>query len=198
MILASSPRCCLWLYFIFTRRVPRKFRNSSRKYSPEYWKEVSGFSGPPRHHVIPQPQPLPRAFLVAEFVFVRDDASKPPLSPLYRGPYWVLQQSETFFFLQIGDKTDSVSVDGLKPVFSSTPVVPVKPPPLQGQPFLVPASVIRSPVPRHPPGKKMSFAPIPAMQLHRNPHPSQRVQQNCAGLFGSVGLGTKSIFISLF
>ena len=47
---------------------------------------VLGFSGPPRHHVVPQPQPqpLPRALMDSEFVFVRDDASKPPLSPLYR------------------------------------------------------------------------------------------------------------------
>ena len=34
--------------------------------------DVQGFSGPPRHHVIPQPQPrpLPRALMDAEFVFV--------------------------------------------------------------------------------------------------------------------------------
>ena len=40
---------------------------------------VSGFSGPPRHHVVssPQPQPLLKSILVAEFVFVRDDTSKP-------------------------------------------------------------------------------------------------------------------------
>ena len=33
---------------------------------------VQGFSGPPQHHVIPQPQPqpLPRALKDAEFVFV--------------------------------------------------------------------------------------------------------------------------------
>ena len=57
-------------------------------------------------------------------MFVRDDMSKPPLSPLYRGPYFVLQRSEEFFILQIRDKLDSVSVDRLKPVFSSVPVVP--------------------------------------------------------------------------
>ena len=65
---------------------------------------VSGFSGPPRHHVPPsQPQPLPRDLLTAEFVFVREDASKPPLSPLYRGPYKVLERFEKFFILQIGE-----------------------------------------------------------------------------------------------
>ena len=54
---------------------------------------VQGFSGPPGHHVSPQPQPLPRALMEAEYMFVRDDASKPPLSPLYRGPYLVLRRS---------------------------------------------------------------------------------------------------------
>ena len=93
-------------------------------------KAVLGFSGPPQHLVIPQPQPqpLPRALLDKDFFFVHDDASKSPLSPLSRGPYRVLRQSEKFFVLQIGDKTNSVSVDRLKPVFSSTPVVPAKPP----------------------------------------------------------------------
>ena len=41
---------------------------------------VLGFSGPPQHHVIPQP--LPRALQDADFVFVHDDASKPPISSL--------------------------------------------------------------------------------------------------------------------
>ena len=52
---------------------------------------VQGFSGPPRHHVTPQPQPrpLPRALMEAEYVFVQDDASKPLLSLLYRGSYLV-------------------------------------------------------------------------------------------------------------
>ena len=63
-----------------------------------------------------------------EFVFVIYDALKPPLSPLYRGPYQVLRRSEKYFVLQIGDKSDSVSVDRLKPVISSVPVVPAVPP----------------------------------------------------------------------
>ena len=49
---------------------------------------VQGFSGPPRQHVTPQP--LPRALMEAKYVFVQDNASKPPLSLLYRGPYLVL------------------------------------------------------------------------------------------------------------
>ena len=63
---------------------------------------ISRFSGPPRHHVVlPQPQPLPGELLSAEFVFVRDDASKPPLSPLNGCPYKVLKRYENFFFSRL-------------------------------------------------------------------------------------------------
>ena len=105
----------------------------------------------------------------AEFVFVRDDASKPPLSSLYRGPFQVLSRSEKLFVLQIGDKSDSVSADRLKPAISSTPVVPAVPP-LRGRPRLVPPLVPDPPVPRRPPVKKVSFARVPATQLRWNPH----------------------------
>ena len=129
---------------------------------------VSGFSGPPRHHVPPsQPQPLPRELLTAEFVFVRDDASKPPLFPFYRGPYKVLERFEKNFILQIGDKSDSVSVDRLKAVFSSVPVTPAAPP-TRGQSCLRPASVTEPPV--HAKKKVWFESPAPATKLHRNPH----------------------------
>ena len=74
---------------------------------------ISGFSGPPPHHMSPQPQPLPRALLTAENVFLCVDESKPRLSPLYRGLYKVLRNSEKFVVLQVFDKSDSVSVDRL-------------------------------------------------------------------------------------
>ena len=91
---------------------------------------VFGFFGLPQHHVPPsQHQPLPRDLLTAEFVFIREDASKLLLSSLCRGPYKVLERFEKFFFLQIRDKSDTVSVDRLKAVFSSAPLTPAVPPP---------------------------------------------------------------------
>ena len=145
---------------------------------------------------------------MADFVFVRDDASKTPLSPLYRGPYRVLHCSEKFFVLQIGDISDSVSVDRLKPVFSSVPVVPAEPP-LPGRPYLVPASMPKPTVPRRPPVKKVtfspvkkvSFSPVPATQLCRNPH---RTVQNspplftvlCPHLLGGVTVATTNLTVT--
>ena len=90
-------------------------------------------------------------------MFVRDGVLKPPLSLLYRGPYRALKCSEKFFVLQIGEKTDSVSVDRLKPVISSVPVIPGVPP-VWGRPRLKPASVPKPPVPVRPLVKKVTFS----------------------------------------
>jgi len=60
----------------------------------------SGFSAPPPHHVIDSdPKPLPNSLVKADFVFIREDASVPSLSPLYRGPYKVLERRDKFFRL---------------------------------------------------------------------------------------------------
>jgi len=74
------------------------------------------------------PKPLPNCLLQADFVFVPEDASVPALSPLYRGPYKVLERQSKFFRLQIGDKVDVVSVDRLKPVISDSTIIPTSPP----------------------------------------------------------------------
>ena len=102
---------------------------------------VSGFAGPPSHHVCPAPPaPLPPALLAAKFVFVREVASGPSLAPLYRGPYLVLEWHTKFFHLQLGDKTDVVFVDKLKPAFSDEPFsdepISLALPPIRGRPAL--------------------------------------------------------------
>ena len=99
-------------------------------------KVIAGFSTPPPHHVqYSPPVEVPAALRTAKFVFVREDASKPSLSPLYCGPYLVIELRSKFFRLQIGAKVDSVSLDCLKPVLSDSLVITVAPPP-QGRPPL--------------------------------------------------------------
>ena len=81
---------------------------------------VFGFAVPPPHHVsTAPPAPLPPALLAAKFVFVREDASIPPLAPLYHGPYLVLER--------LGDRMDVLSADRLKPAFSDEPISPALP-----------------------------------------------------------------------
>ena len=75
---------------------------------------------------------------------------------------------EKFVVLQIGDKSDSVSVDRLKSVISAVPVTPAVPPP-QRRPCLVPASVKSLLDPVRLLVKKVMFSvPVPPTKLHRN------------------------------
>ena len=66
--------------------------------------------------------------LNASFVFARQDGHVPPLSPLYHGPCKVFKKSDKFFRLQVGIKEENVSIDRLKAVVSSEPVLPTDPP----------------------------------------------------------------------
>jgi len=57
---------------------------------------------------------LPPALWAAEMVLVRRDGYKPPLSPLYAGPYKVLSRSLRSFKIQLGDRQETVSTSRLK------------------------------------------------------------------------------------
>ncbi|BHF67339.1 hypothetical protein SprV_0301036500 [Sparganum proliferum] len=66
----------------------------------------------------------------APFVFVRHDTVHKPLCPPYDGPYKVVQWKDKFCVLQKADKTDTVSIDRLKPAYleclpsTSAPSIP--------------------------------------------------------------------------
>ena len=51
-------------------------------------------------------------------VFVGTDAVRPPLVRPYTGPYRVISKSAKFFTIEKNGKTDTVSVDRLKPAFT--------------------------------------------------------------------------------
>ena len=48
--------------------------------------------------------------------------------PLYYGPYLVLEPWSMYFCLQLGSRTDVISVDHLKPAFSEDPISAALPP----------------------------------------------------------------------
>ena len=86
----------------------------------------------PTLHTLPSYPPLPTSIptplLHATHVLVRRDAAAPPLTPLYSGPFPVLSRSQRFFTLQVGPRTDTVSVHRLKPAVM-TPTTPSAIPP---------------------------------------------------------------------
>jgi hypothetical protein len=64
----------------------------------------------------------------ADFVYVRKGGTVPPLSPLYQGPYKVLERRDKFFKLEVGGQPEVISVDRLKPHLGTAPVSAAAPP----------------------------------------------------------------------
>ena len=58
---------------------------------------------------------VPKELYSSKFVFVRRDGAKVPIQKPYDGPYQVLETADKTFKLQLGDKTDWVSIERLKP-----------------------------------------------------------------------------------
>jgi len=79
----------------------------------------------------------------ADFVYVRRGGVAPPLSPVYLGPYRVLDRSAKFFTLDVGGRSDAVSVDRLKPHLGLSPLQPARPP-KRGRPPLSSAAPAES------------------------------------------------------
>ncbi|CAE1290041.1 unnamed protein product [Acanthosepion pharaonis] len=60
---------------------------------------------------------LPQRLDICDFVFVRNDAVKKPLTPSYQGPFKVLKRSKKFVTIMGGKDKDTVSINRLKPAW---------------------------------------------------------------------------------
>jgi hypothetical protein len=83
---------------------------------------------PTSHHTTPAPPSLPEDLLLSRFVLVRHDGVQPPLSPLYDGPFLVVERSLHFFKLQMGAKVETVSTHRLKPCHAPQDAQAAEPP----------------------------------------------------------------------
>jgi len=95
----------------------------------------SAESSSPRHNTAAArvaPLNIPAELARADLVLVRRDGHVPPLSPLYEGPYTVLQRSNQVFTIQMGDRVETVSTSRLKPC--TTPAAAPALPPCRGRP----------------------------------------------------------------
>ena len=73
--------------------------------------------------------------LSAAFVYIRRGGSGPPLAPLYTGPFRVLRREAKFFIVELGGRSEAVTVDRLKPHQGAAPVTAATPP-ARGRPAL--------------------------------------------------------------
>jgi len=154
--------------------LPGQFLHSPEPPSPSFLSEFQGVLAgraplKTTHHATPAPQSLPDDLLLSRFVLVRHDGVQPPLSPLYDGPFLVLERSLHFFKLQIGSRQDLVSTHRLKACHAPADAQAADPP-RRGRPRAAdapspPVSILRSclRVSRSalPSRKKVSFATLP-------------------------------------
>jgi hypothetical protein len=143
--------------------LPGQFLSTPEPPSPDFLREFQGVLAgrSPRqtaHHTTPSPVSLPEDLLLSRFVLVRHDAAQPPLSPLYNGPFLVLERSLHFFKLQVGSRVETVSTHRLKPCHTPEHAQAAEPPRRGRPPAAAKTSVVSQPlsVSRHQ--KRVSFA----------------------------------------
>jgi len=155
--------------------LPGQFLGQPESPSPTFIRDLKGsLSGapiiPPRHNTAAadvHPSGPPEALMKARMVLVRKDGHVPPLTPLYSGPYLVLQRAQKVFRLKIGNREDTVSVHRLKPACTAEDVQPAQPP-RRGRPPRAPPDLVPPPPPRphtrapiRSPLKRVAFKEIP-------------------------------------
>ncbi len=150
--------------------LPGQFLSAPESPSPSFLADFQGLLAgktplPTIHNTLPSaPNSLPEDLLLSRFVLVRQDAVQPPLSPLYTGPFLVLERSLHFFKLQVGDRVDTVSCHRLKACHTpddTTAAVPPK----RGRPPAAQQPVAEPITPRR---RRVSFAWPPASSKPAN------------------------------
>ena len=69
------------------------------------------------HHTSPRTN-MPASLEASDFVYVRENAVRPPLVRPYSGQFKVLEKTAKYFVIEKKGKTDKITVDRLKPAFS--------------------------------------------------------------------------------
>ena len=112
---------------------PRGILGGSGEAPPEFThqlrQQMSAFQPPATR---PQPQQPASAVLSslmkAQYVYIKRGPAASSLSPLYTGPYKVVERGQKYFRLDVGGRSEAVSVDRLKPHLGASPLQPAQPP----------------------------------------------------------------------
>jgi hypothetical protein len=113
--------------------LPGQFLGSPEPPSPSFLSDFQGVLAArtplgTAHHSTPLPTELPEELLLSRFVLVRHDGVQPPLSPLYDGPFLVLERSLHFFKVRIGSRIETISTHRLKHCHTPQDVQAAEPP----------------------------------------------------------------------
>ena len=107
---------CLPDQFLSTPYIPSKHALQ------QYRSVIEGAAPPPTNPKQTNSEYISPDLMTSDFVFVKRMAHAHPLAPQYLGPYKVLERKSNVFKLQVGNKTEIITVHRLKPCFSDIPV----------------------------------------------------------------------------
>ena len=79
------------------------------------WERIGTLAPIPTSQHGVHPAALPKSLQDSGFVFIRRDAHRTPIQRPYEGPFQVIKAGPKTFRVNIGGKTETVSVDRLKP-----------------------------------------------------------------------------------
>ncbi len=147
---------------VLPAQFPAAPEDDSSQFLSQLGKTFSGSLSPTLSHT--PPPSIPSQLLSSHFVFVRNPPNSSSLSPAYAGPYKVLKRSPHHFTLQIGSRTDTISVHHLKHAELPAQTLPAQPT-ARGRP---PKSILRSPQSSFPsPSSSVTFSlPLPTSSSH--------------------------------
>jgi cleavage and polyadenylation specificity factor subunit 1 len=159
--------------------LPGQFLSQPESPSPSFLEDLQRVlsSRQPRqtaHNCEPAPPQLPEDLLLTRYVLVRRDAAQPPLSPLYDGPYLVLERSLHTFKLQLGERVDVVSTSRLKACHSPADTTAAVPP-RRGRPPILrrPLTPGQPPAPRRRRRVQLCLVPEVVPPLPGSKRPSR-------------------------
>ena len=87
---------------------------------------------------------IPKDLATAPQVFIRIDASKPPLHPPYEGPYEVQERHRKYFVINKNGRKDTVSIDRLKPAILPQPSTTTHPTTTSTLPQIEPPTAVQN------------------------------------------------------
>jgi hypothetical protein len=113
--------------------LPGQFLSSPEPPEPSFLSDFQGVLAAraplkTAHHTTPLPAEIPEELLLSRYVLVRHDGVQPPLSPLYDGPFLVLERSLHFFKVRVGSRIETISTHRLKPCHTPQDVQAAEPP----------------------------------------------------------------------
>ena len=83
---------------------------------------------------------VPKALETAQYVYIRRAEAKKSLQTPYTGPYAVIARNDKWFDVQLGTRTERISIDRLKVAHVAPGDVKVAQPPLRGRPPKAPTN----------------------------------------------------------